>query len=565
MASSTEVRVPDIGDFDAVEIIEVLVGAGQQIAAEDPMITLESDKATMDIPAPSAGTVEKLMVKVGQKVSKGTPILMLAGGEAKPAAAKKTEEAPAPAPAYAPKPAKAAQPESKKQTPAEPASPAPAAPASTAAASAEASEVLVPDIGDFEAVNIIEVLVSAGQQISAEDPLITLESDKATMEIPAPRAGSVKKLLVKVGQKVSKGTPILTLAGGAAQPAAAEKAAPAPASAPAAAKTDAPEPAQPAAVKIETQRPPPLQPAPPKQTGEAPHASPAIRRFARELGADLARMRGSGPKGRILKTDVQAWVKQQLSAAPSAGAGGIPPLPAVDFSKFGPVETAPLSRIKKLSGPHLQRAWLNLPHVTHHDEADITELEAFRQSLKAEAEKDGVRITLLGFAIKALAQALKKFPAFNSSLHSDGENLILKKYYNIGIAVDTPNGLVVPVIRDAERKSISELAREMGDLSARARDNKLKSEDLQGGCMTISSLGGIGGTSFTPIVNAPEVAILGITRARMTPVWDGSAFQPRLLLPLDLSYDHRVIDGAEAARFTAYLVKVFGDVRRLSL
>ncbi|MDA7962282.1 MAG: dihydrolipoyllysine-residue acetyltransferase [Gammaproteobacteria bacterium] len=552
MADSTEVHVPDIGDFDAVEVIEVLVGAGQQVAAEDPLITLESDKATMDIPAPRAGTVEKLLVKVGQKVSKGTPILMLAGGEAQPTAAeKKTEEAPAPAPA----PAKAPQGDAKKQTPAEPTPPAPAA-------ASETAEVVVPDIGDFDAVDVIEVLVSAGQQVAAEDPLITLESDKATMDIPAPRAGAVEKLLVKVGQKVSKGTPILTLTGGAAAPAAAEKTAPAPTPA----KTDAPAPAQPAAAKTEAQRPPPLpHPSQLQRTGEAPHASPAVRRFARELGADLARMRGSGPKGRILKTDVQAWVKQQLSAAPSAGAGGIPPLPVVDFSKFGAVETAPLSRIKKLSGPHLQRAWLNMPHVTHHDDADITELEAFRQSLKAEAEKDGVRITLLGFAIKALAQALKKFPAFNSSLHPDGESLILKKYYNIGIAVDTPNGLVVPVIRDAERKSISELAREMGDLSARARDNKLKSEDLQGGCMTISSLGGIGGASFTPIINAPEVAILGITRARMTPVWDGSAFQPRLLLPLDLSYDHRVIDGAEAARFTAYLVKVFGDVRRLSL
>ncbi|MGR3914092.1 MAG: 2-oxo acid dehydrogenase subunit E2, partial [Gammaproteobacteria bacterium] len=307
-------------------------------------------------------------------------------------------------------------------------------------------------------------------------------------------------------------------------------------------------------------------PAQPERIGDAPHASPAVRRFARELGADLARMRGRGPKGRILKSDVRAWVKQQLSAAPApAAASGIPPIPAIDFSQFGTIETVPLSRIKKLSGPHLQRAWLNAPHVTHHDDADITELEAFRQSLKAEAEKEGVRVTLLGFAIKALAQALKKFPAFNASLHPDGENLIVKKYYNIGIAVDTPSGLVVPVIRNVERKTIFELAREMADLSARARNNKLKIADLQGGCISISSLGGIGGAAFTPIVNAPEAAILGITRARMAPVWDGAAFQPRLLLPLDLSYDHRVIDGAEAARFVAYLLEVFGDVRRLSL
>ena len=298
-----------------------------------------------------------------------------------------------------------------------------------------------------------------------------------------------------------------------------------------------------------------------------PHASPGIRRFARELGAQLSEIHGSGAKGRILKADVKAWVKQRLSAPAQnvAAGGGIPPPPEIDFSKFGAVETMPLSRIKKLSGPHLRRSWLNIPHVTHHDEADITELENFRQSLKVEAEKEGIRITLLGFVIKILARGLKKFPTFNASLHADGASLVIKKYYNIGIAVDTPQGLVVPVIREVDRKTIFDLAREMGELSLRAREGKLKIEDLQGGCMSISSLGGIGGNAFTPIVNAPEVAILGITRARMTPVWDGAAFQPRLMLPLDLSYDHRVIDGAEAARFAAFLIQSFGDVRRLAL
>ena len=443
-------------------------------------------------------------------------------------------------------------------------------------------EIVVPDIGDFDEVEVIEMLVGEGQQVAAEDPLITLESDKATMDIPAPQDGTIDKLLVAVGQMVSQGTPIALLkavvaeAGDGGAPAAAEPAkakteptlpTTAQPGTDAEAKKPQPPDQQPAATAIDHHPPPTLPPPVALADGDAalPHASPAIRRFARELGAPLAQIPGSGNKGRILKADVKAWVKQRLSAPHAGGGGGIPPIPEIDFAQFGAVENVPLSRIAKLSGPHLQRAWLNIPHVTHHDQADITELESFRQSLKVEAEKEGIRITLLGFVIKILARALKKFPSFNASLHPDGERLIVKKYYNIGIAVDTPQGLVVPVIKGADRKTIFELAREMGELSERARAGRLKPDDLQGGCISISSLGGIGGTAFTPIVNAPEVAILGITRASMTPVWDGKEFRPRLMLPLDLSYDHRVIDGAEAARFVAFLRESFGDVRRLAL
>ena len=444
-------------------------------------------------------------------------------------------------------------------------------------------EIKVPDIGDFDEVEIIEILVSEGQQVAVEEPLITLESDKATMDIPAPADGVIGKMLVKVGEMVSEGTPIALLAaaeaGGEVAPADKADKADKPAKTAAAEKPKAAKETptgeksasakKPPTATTTDPGPPPTLP-PPVESADAalPHASPGIRRFARELGAQLSEIRGSGAKGRILKADVKAWVKQRLSApaqSVAAAGAGIPPPPEIDFSKFGAVETMPLSRIKKLSGPHLRRSWLNIPHVTHHDEADITELENFRQSLKVEAEKEGIRITLLGFVIKILARGLKKFPTFNASLHADGASLVIKKYYNIGIAVDTPQGLVVPVIREVDRKTIFDLAREMGELSLRARDGKLKIEDLQGGCMSISSLGGIGGNAFTPIVNAPEVAILGITRARMTPVWDGAAFQPRLMLPLDLSYDHRVIDGAEAARFAAFLTQSFGDVRRLAL
>ncbi len=432
-----------------------------------------------------------------------------------------------------------------------------------------ASEIKVPDIGDFDAVEIIEILVSEGQQVSAEDPLITLESDKATMDIPAPADGTVVKLLVEVGQMVAEGTPIALFdaeektgekeGGDAAtsdSPAAITKASK-PADDPAPAKKTQPQ------VAVEQAAPPTLPPPVEGSDDARPHASPGVRRFARQLGAQLSLIPGGGAKGRILKQDVKTWIKQRLSAPAQSGAG-IPTIPEIDFSQFGEVETVALSRIKKLSGPHLQRAWLNIPHVTHHDQADITELENFRQSLKGKAEKQGIRITLLGFVIKILAHALEKFPTFNASLHTDGTKLVMKKYYHIGIAVDTPQGLVVPVIRDVQQKNLFDLAKEMGELSLRAREGKLKLNDLQGGCISISSLGGVGGSAFTPIVNAPEVAILGITRARMSPVWDGTTFHPRLMLPLDLSYDHRVIDGAEAARFVAFLIELFADVRQFN-
>lgn len=433
-------------------------------------------------------------------------------------------------------------------------------------------EIKVPNIGDFAEVEIIEVLVAEGQSVAPEDPLITLESDKATMDIPAPSAGVIQELRVTVGQMVAEGAPIALL-----QPAADEPPAPPAADAkPTAppqksAHSDQIAPAETAdhtpAARGADESPPPASPAastPSAPLAELPHASPAVRRFARELGADLAQITGRGAHGRILKTDVKDWVKQKLQG-PHSGAGAIPPIPPIDFSQFGETEVVPLSRIKKRSGPHLQRAWLNIPHVTHHDEADISALEEFRRELKGEAEKQGIRVTILGFVLKILAQALQQFPRFNASLHPDGARLIMKKYCNIGIAVDTPQGLVVPVIRDVKCKSVFELAREMGELSQRARAGKLTPDDLQGGCISVSSLGGIGGTAFTPIVNAPEVAVLGIARARMRPVWDGKKFHPRLLLPLDLSYDHRVIDGAEAARFVAFLVQACGDARRLSL
>jgi len=423
----------------------------------------------------------------------------------------------------------------------------------------EMTQVTIPDIGDFDEVEVIEVLVGVGDTIAVEDPVITLESDKATMEIPSPVAGVVKSIEVAIGDRVREGalvaeitqaqtadpiTPPLRgsqireadLVGGQTAPA------------------------------KEPERESNSDPITPLPT--LPHASPAIRRFARELGADLTQVAGSGPKGRILKEDVKTWIKQQLASprpTEQQTGVGIPAMPEVDFSEFGEIETVHLTRIKKLSGPHLQRAWLNIPHVTHHDEADITELEAFRQSLKAEASSKGFRVTLLSFAIKALVGALKEYPNFNASLAPDKEQLILKRYFNVGIAIDTPDGLVVPVIRNADRKSIFDLAQELADLSERARNNKLRPDDLKGGCITISSLGGIGGIAFTPIVNAPEVAILGISRARTMPVWEGQDFVPRLLLPLSLSYDHRVVDGAEAARFVSCLTQLFADVRRLSL
>jgi len=424
------------------------------------------------------------------------------------------------------------------------------------------AEVRVPDIGDFKDVPVIEVMVKPGDEVKAEDSLVTLESDKATMDVPAPLAGKVQDIRVKVGDKVSEGTLIMTLvtdsaaAAKAAPPAAATASAPAAAAAPAAAS---------------------LAPATSSAIDEAgfalAYAGPGVRKLARELGVNLAQVKGSGNKGRIVGADVEAFAKggagaaKPASAAAGAGIGGIDllPWPKVDFAKFGEIETKPLSRIQKISGANLARNWVMIPHVTHNDDADITELEALRVSLNKEYEKAGVKFTMLGFLIKAMVAALKKFPTFNASLDASGENLVLKKYYNVGFAADTPNGLVVPVLKDADKKGIVESAKEISALAAKARDGKLGPAEMSGGCISISSLGGIGGTSFTPIVNAPEVAILGVTKSAMRPVWDGKAFQPRLILPLSLSYDHRVIDGALAARFTAYLAQLLADMRRAML
>jgi len=432
-------------------------------------------------------------------------------------------------------------------------------------------EILVPDIGDFQDVPVIEIAVSPGDSVVAEDSLVTLESDKATMDVPSPTAGVVKEMKVRLGDTVSQGSLILTLevndADTAPEPPPEEEQKPRPSPA---ADTRPPGPA--AAAPVATPcapRPSPTASLPsPAAAAHAPsHATPSLRHFARELGVDLSRVRGTGRKGRVLRDDVTRFVKGELAAGGAGGepGAGIPPVPVVDFAKFGQVEIQALTRIQKISGQHLRRAWLNVPHVTHHDEADVTEMEAFRQSLKEQAARQGVRVTALSFIMKAVCAALVEFPTFNASLAADGESLVLKKYFHIGVAVDTPGGLVVPVIRDVDGKGIMALGAELAELSARARDGKLKPGEMQGGCMTISSLGGIGGTAFTPIVNVPEVAILGVTRARMAPVWNGESFEPRLKLPLDLSYDHRVIDGAQAARFMSFLVGVLGDIRRLLL
>jgi pyruvate dehydrogenase E2 component (dihydrolipoamide acetyltransferase) len=432
-------------------------------------------------------------------------------------------------------------------------------------------EISVPDIGDFKDVDVIEVLVKPGDAVQPEQSLITVESDKATMEIPSPAAGVIKELRVKAGDKVSKGSLILLLDAATAGPAQVPKKAPEPV-APAGA-APAPKPA-PAAPVVSINRPAPAAPELPRAPDSVPHASPSVRKFARELGVDLARVKGSGPKGRITQTDVQEFVKGVMRGAPTAAPapaprGGLsfelPEWPQVDFAKFGPVETKPLSRIRKLSGAFLHRNWVSIPHVTQHDEADITELEAFRKENAQVAEKGGFKLTMLAFLVKASVNALKEFPEFNASLDKSGDNLIIKKYYHIGVAVDTPDGLLVPVIKDADRKGVFDLAKELAEVSKAAREKKLKPDAMRGGTFSISSLGGIGGTAFTPIINAPEVALLGVARSQMRPMFRDGAFVPRLMLPLSLAYDHRVIDGAAGARFTSYLASVLSDIRRTLL
>jgi pyruvate dehydrogenase E2 component (dihydrolipoamide acetyltransferase) len=552
-----EVKVPDIGDFKDVAVIELLVKPGDAIKAEQSLITVESDKASMEIPSSAAGVVKELRVALGDKVSEGSPLLVLeaANGAAAP-------PAPAPQQAQIPHVAPGAE------------------PAPQPVSGGGMAELRVPDIGDFKDVSVIELLIKSGDSVKPEQSLITVESDKASMEIPASQGGVIKEVKVKIGDKVSQGSLVALIeSAGAVAPAptapATAPAAPAQAAAPTPPAAPAAAAAAPSAARtVPTAALPPHEPT--AAPTNLPHASPSVRRFARELGVPLAEVKGSGPNGRITHDDVQGFVKgvmsgavhtgAQAKAAPAGGGVGLPgllPWPQVDFTKFGEVERKDLSRIKKIAGANLHRNWVMIPHVTNNDEADVTELEALRVQLNKENEKSGIKVTMLGFVIKAVVAALKKFPEFNTSL--DGEQLVYKRYFHIGFAADTPNGLVVPVLKEADKKGVLQIAQEMAELSKKARDGKLGPADMTGGCFSISSLGGIGGTTFTPIINAPEVAILGLSKGFMKPVWDGKAFQPRLMLPLSLSYDHRVIDGAAAARFNAYLAGLLADFRRVLL
>jgi pyruvate dehydrogenase E2 component (dihydrolipoamide acetyltransferase) len=547
------IRVPDIGSGGG-EVIELFVKVGDRIEADQSLLTLESDKASMEIPAPKAGVVKSLKIKLGDHLKEGDELLELEVEGAADAAPATPAEAP-------------------KATAAAPAAPAPVAAAAPAAQTSSVLDVHVPDIGSAGKAKIIEVLVKVGDSVQADQSLITLESDKASMEIPSPVAGVVESISVKLEDEVGTGDFILQLkvAGAAAAPVATP--------APAAAASDVhkvPAGAHPA-VAAEVSAIASLAAAAasvgaaPKRDGAKVHAGPAVRLLAREFGVELAAVPGNGPKGRILKEDVQAYVKAMLlqaKQAPSAatsGGAGIAPIPEIDFSKFGEIEEVPMTRLMQVGANNLHRSWLNVPHVTQFDAADITELEAFRIAQKAAAEKAGVKLTVLPLLLKACAHLLKELPDFNSSLAPSGKAIIRKKYVNIGFAVDTPEGLLVPVIKDVDKKSLLQLAGEAAALAEKARTKKLAADDMQGACFTISSLGHIGGSGFTPIVNAPEVAILGVSKASMQPVWDGAAFQPRLMLPLSLSYDHRVINGAAAARFTKRLGDVLGDIRTLLL
>ncbi|MGB6984698.1 MAG: dihydrolipoyllysine-residue acetyltransferase [Candidatus Aquilonibacter sp.] len=532
MADTIDVKVPDLGDFNDVPVIEVLVKPGQTIKKNDPLVTLESEKASMEVPADVDGVVKNVSVKVGDKVSKGSVLLTLERAAVTPSVSSSANVVEGQQPV-------------------------------------NVVELRVPDLGDFKDIPVIDVLVKPGDTIAKEAPLVTLESEKASMDVPASAGGTIKDVRVKTGDKVSKGTVIATVASdtvtlssepkasvskgeGATKPPATQQTAAGPSTS-----------AQSAYARDD------------KAAGNGViHASPAIRRFARELGVDLHGVSGTGPHGRVTREDVQGFVKRTLSGgAPSStgfGIAGLPPLPKVDFAQFGPVERKPLPRVKKFAGPNLHRNWLQIPHITNYDEADVTDLEAFRNEVNAEQTKSGpstgsgqAKLTMLAFLIKASVAALQKYPDFNTSL--EGDELVYKQYYNIGFAADTPNGLVVPVLKDADKKGLLEIARESAELAAKARDGKLGLADMQGGTFTISSIGGIGGTQFTQIVNAPEVAILGATRAAMKPVWDGQAFVPRLILPISVSYDHRVIDGAGAARFLVYVASLLHDFRRVAL
>ncbi|MCK9778016.1 dihydrolipoyllysine-residue acetyltransferase [Pseudomonas syringae] len=544
------IRVPDIGNGEG-EVIELMVKVGDRIEADQSILTLESDKASMEIPAPKAGVIKTMKVKLGDRLKEGDELFELeVEGEAAAAPAPAAE--PAAAPAAAEKPTEAA----------------PAAAAPAPAASASLQDIHVPDIGSSGKAKIIELMVKVGDSIQADQSLITLESDKASMEIPSPAAGVVESIEVKLDQEVGTGDLILKLkVEGAAPAAAPAPAASAPAAAPA--KAEAAAPAAPAP-KAEA-APAPAAPAAPAKDGAKVHAGPAVRQLAREFGVELSAVSSTGPHGRVLKEDVQAYVKtmmQKAKEAPAGGASGgsgIPPIPEVDFSRFGEIEEVPMTRLMQLGASGLHRSWLNIPHVTQFDQADITDLEAFRVAQKGAAEKAGVKLTVLPLLLKSCAHLLKELPDFNASLAPSGKAVIRKKYVHIGFAVDTPDGLLVPVIRDVDQKSLLQLAAEAAALAEKARNKKLTANDMQGACFTISSLGHIGGTGFTPIVNAPEVAILGVSKATIQPVWDGKAFQPKLMLPLSLSYDHRVINGAAAARFTKRLSELLADIRTILL
>ncbi|MEL4892691.1 dihydrolipoyllysine-residue acetyltransferase [Xanthomonas protegens] len=589
MAEIKEALVPDIGDYSDVPVIEVLVAVGDTVKKDQSLVTLESDKATMEVPSPFAGVVKEIKVKVGDNLSEGKVVALIevaeGGASAAPAAPAAAKATPAPAQQAAAPAAAPAQNAVK---------PAPAAAAATGVV-----EARVPDIGDYSDVPVIEVLVAVGDTVKKDQGLVTLESDKATMEVPSSVAGVVKELKVKVGDSLSEGkvVALIEVAGSdadapsasAIQPSAETGGGVEPVPTSSApdklaqreiAQVQATAPAKAAAPSATQSSPPVAFDADSVLPQKVPYASPAVRVFARELGVDLFQVTGSEQGGRISKDDVQRYVKAALSGAAPAAAGAAPaaggnglnllPWPKVDFAKFGEVEVKPLSRIKKISGANLARNWAMIPHVTQFEQADITDLEALRVALNKENEGgpgkgSGIKLTMLAFLLKASAAALKQFPEFNASLDASGENLTLKKYFHIGFAADTPNGLVVPVIRDVDKKGVVELARESGELAKKARDGKLGPADMSGGCFSISSLGGIGGTAFTPIVNAPEVAILGVSKSSIQPVWNGKEFAPKLLLPLSLSYDHRVIDGAAAARFTTYLSQVLADMRRVLL
>ena len=563
--ATIDIAVPDIGDFDEVTVIELLVKPGDTIAADQSLLTVESDKASMEIPSSAAGVVKELKVKLGDKVKQGSVVLSLESADSGSNLVSNVPVAPE-------KQAQAAP-----EIIANKVASAAVAPPAPAPASSGPIEIHVPDIGDFKDVTVIEVLVKVGDAIKVEQSLVTVESDKASMEIPSSGAGVLKDLKVKLGDKINIGDLLAVLDGTAAN-AAPAVAAPAPVPAPTVAATpevaSAPPTAAPPAAPVAA----PAHNPTTAPTGALPHASPSVRKFARELGVPLTEVKGAGPKGRITLDDVQAFTKSvmagavqtvaQAARAPAASGGSgvgldLLPWPKVDFSKFGPIERKEMGRIKKISGANLLRNAIVIPAVTNFDDADITDLEAFRVATNKENEKSGIKVTMLAFLIKACVSALKKFPDFNASI--DGDAVVYKQYFHIAFAADTPNGLMVPVIRDCDKKGVMQISAEMGELAKKARDGKLSPAEMQGACFTISSLGGIGGRYFTPIINAPEVAILGVCKSNMEPVWNGTEFQPRLMLPLSLTWDHRVIDGAAAARFNAYLGQILSDFRRVLL